>query len=108
MSLKAGIMKNIATLLMIILVGTAVAQTPDVKPVKLPNGNFEVRGTDPLGAAVAVEYNAEKEKVYQERTLNGQTTYVYFAKGEVLEYGTIVKPALVSNDNVIIDESVDP
>tara|TARA_B110000046_G_C12990380_1_gene397594 strand:- start:1325 stop:1633 length:309 start_codon:yes stop_codon:yes gene_type:complete len=95
-------------IMMTVLVNVALAQTPSERPALLSNGNLEVSGLDPFGAMVTVEYNGSKEKVYQERTLNGQTTYVHFAKGLVVEYGTIVKPALVSNDNIRIDESIDP
>ena len=101
-------MRYLGVLVMMILVNVALAQVPSEKPVALSNGNVEVTGLDPFGAMVTVEYNGAKEKVYQERTLNGQTIYVHFAKGQIVEYGTIVKPALVSNDDIRIDESIDP
>ena len=65
---------------------------------KNKNGETRVEGTDPLGAQVAVVYNKDQVKIYQERTLNGETTFAYFNAGAVVEYSTIVKPALVSSD----------
>lgn len=58
----------------------------------------KVIGIDPFGAHVTVVYNGDNEKVYQERTLNGETTFAYFEAGNVTEYGTVVKPALITSD----------
>ena len=77
--------------------------TQSENPARLSSGELKVEGIDPMGALVTVVYNKEKVKVYQERTLNGETTFAPFDAGSVIEYGTIVKPALVNNDIRIIE-----
>lgn len=101
-------MKYAVIFVLATLVNIAFAQTPEIRTNQLPNGHVEFASIDPFGAEVIVQYDMNKMKVYQERTLNGQTTYVHFHKGKVLEYGTIVKPALVSNDDTNINEAIDP
>ena len=68
----------------------AIGQTAVEGAVSLVNGDIKVTGTDPFGALVSVTYNSDKHKIYQERVLNGETTYAYFNQGQVTEYGTII------------------
>lgn len=53
----------------------------------LMNGYVRFEGVDPLGADVMVVYNDKFEKVYQERTTEGLTTYVKYNEGEIIDYG---------------------
>ena len=94
--IKVGIMKYLGLIVLFFAFSIANSQTIIEEPVKRGNGEIIVQGLDPLGAEVSVTYDQNKNKIYQERTLNGETTYVYFEEGVVTEYGTIVNPALVS------------
>lgn len=49
-------------------------------------------GEDPLGAQVLVVYNKEFDKVYQERSIAGVTTYAKYTNRELVHYGTITNP----------------
>ena len=49
-------------------------------------------GEDPLGAQVLVVYNKEFDKVYQERSVAGITTYARYTNRELVNYGTISNP----------------
>lgn len=91
-------MKTLGIIILMLGFNLAIGQSIEDKPIRMSNGDIKVVGVDPLGAQVQITYNSKKVKVYQERTLNGETTYAYFNNGEVTEYGTIIKPALVSSD----------
>jgi hypothetical protein len=55
---------------------------------KLSDGSVEVTGLDYFGAQVLVRYNKSGERVYQERTLQNETTFAHFENGVVTKYGT--------------------
>lgn len=101
-------MKTIGIIVLMLGFNLAIGQTAVEGAVRLVNGDIKVTGTDPFGALVSVTYNSDKHKIYQERVLNGETTYAYFNQGQVTEYGSIIKPALVSSDIEEPEESDEP
>jgi len=73
----------------------AVAQSGDTQTVtKLMNGETRVDGVDPFGAQVVVVYNKLNQKVYQERTYDGETVFAKFENGSLVEYGTLFRPVV--------------
>ncbi|GAB5539034.1 MAG: hypothetical protein Salg2KO_11370 [Salibacteraceae bacterium] len=106
--LKQKAMRVFGVILLVLGFNLAIGQSVTENPVKLPNGNIKVEGVDPFGAQILVTYNTNKEKVYQERTFNGETTYAHFDNGVVTEYGTVVRPAMVSSDITEPKESNEP
>lgn len=99
-------MKYVGLILLMLGFQVAFAQSDAMDIRKQSTGEITVSGTDPFGAEVMVTYDRNKVKVYQERTLNGETTYAYFSDGEVVEYGTVVRPGLITN--VEIEETDKP
>lgn len=90
-------MKYIGIVMLVLGFQMSFAQTDAVDVRKLTTGELTITGTDPFGAQVTVTYDRNRVKVYQERTLNGETTYAFFSNGEVTEYGTVVRPGLMTN-----------
>ena len=91
------VMKWMSVFAFVMFVSAGIAQTSEVGNngetcEKLSNGDVKVTGVDPFGAQVTVVYNKQLEKVFQERTLAGETTFAKFNGGTVVEYGTIYKP----------------
>lgn len=86
-------MKTFLTLIIAFFIFSANAQEnkDDVKIQQLANGNYKIEATDPLGAQVVVIYNRNKEKIYQERTANDETTFSKFEKGYMIEFGTLYR-----------------
>jgi len=90
-------MKWMSVFAFVMFVSAGIAQTSGVGDngetcEKLPNGDIRVTGVDPFGAQVTVVYNKQFEKIFQERTLEEETTFAKFDRGAVVEYGTIYKP----------------
>ena len=69
-------------------VGKIVSNEKSEVSTKLPDGSIEVTGLDYFGAQVLVRYNKSGERVYQERTLQNETTFAHFEDGVVTKYGT--------------------
>ena len=90
-------MRYLLLCILVLSMNVLVAQSGETDSVtKMTNGDTRVDGIDPFGAQVFVVYNASNVKVYQERTLNGETTFAKFDKGTVVEYGTLYRP-MVNN-----------
>lgn len=92
-------MKYISAIaLLIISLNAAFAQAPNSEVVTvLSNGDTRIEGIDPFGAYVAVVYDEDMVKIYQERTLDGETSYIKFEDGRLAEHGTLSKPLYVIN-----------
>lgn len=93
-------MKYVAFILLALGFGVTMAQSPAEPSVVVMNGSTRIEGVDPFGAQVVVLYDKDMVKVYQERNLDGVTTFARFNDGMVVEYGTITKPLLVINKEI--------
>jgi len=51
------------------------------------NQHYLFNGKDPLGADVLVVYNKDFDKVYQERSIEGITTYAQYANRRLVKFG---------------------
>ena len=60
--------------------------------VTIRDGKIKFEGTDALGAEVFIEYNYDYIKTYQERTIDGVTTFAKFRHGRLIESGTRYYP----------------
>ena len=96
--------------MMVLMIGSnLLAQAPgELTGVdKAKNGDVIVTGVDPFGASVTVVYSAALTKVYQERTINGETSYARFNGGVVTDYGVYSKPVAAQGTAVNRMEALD-
>lgn len=84
-------MRLILMMFMLIATTMVLAQPAktDAPSISVADGTIKFEGVDELGADVFIEYDYEYVKTYQERTVDGVTTFAKFHRGRLVECGTV-------------------
>ena len=101
-------MRTLVVTMMMMIAQVGLAQEPGqlTGVEKASNGDVVVTGIDPLGAEVTVVYNDQLMKVYQERTLEGETMFARYHEGVLTDYGMYSKPVAVGDEKPVLNASV--